>query len=77
MILQLNPAITLYTPRGEGRAVLVIDYGPDDDLLWVVFLKSSRACFAFRNSEVRAVENLSLGWEKMNEEELWPSATRN
>lgn len=61
MLTQLNPPIPLVTPKGPGLAYLVIDYGPDHDLLWVIFLKDSRECWTFPNTQVLAVPNESLG----------------
>lgn len=62
MILQLNPPLWVSTPKGRGLAVLVIDYGFDHDLLWTVFLKESLECWTFRNSEIRADQNFTLGF---------------
>lgn len=61
MIVQLNPTIPLITPKGKGFAYLVIDYSQDHDLMWVVFINESGECWTFKNSEVRIVDNLSLG----------------
>lgn len=61
MILQLNPPIPLVTPRGAGLAHCLIDYGPEYDLLWVVFLDSNGECWTYRNSEVRAQKNITMG----------------
>ena len=61
MIHQLNPQIPLNTPKGPGRAVMVIDYSADEHLLWVVFLDESGECWTFANPEVRAQKNISLG----------------
>ena len=61
MIVQLNPVIPLITPKGKGFAHLVIDYSQEHDLMWVVFIDESGECWTFKNSEVRIVDNLSLG----------------
>ena len=61
MIVQLNPIIPLITPKGKGFAHLVIDYSQEHDLMWVVFIDESGECWTFKNSEVRIVDNLSLG----------------
>jgi hypothetical protein len=37
MIVQLNPPIPIKTPEGKALAHVLIDYGPEFDLLWVVF----------------------------------------
>lgn len=61
MILQLNPSIPLDTPKGLGEAILVIDYSPEFDLMWVVIQDETREVWTWKNSEVRGVKNLSLG----------------
>jgi hypothetical protein len=63
MLMQLNPPIPLSTPKGPGLAVLVIDYGPDHDLLWTVIIgKGEHAgeIWSYGNPQVRGVENVSL-----------------
>lgn len=63
MLVQLDPPIWLDTDLGKGLAHLVIDYGPDHDLLWVVFLKETRQCWTFPNSRVRYDVNATLGFK--------------
>jgi hypothetical protein len=60
-LLQLEPSIPLLTPRGRGRAVVLIDYGIEEHLLWVVFLDDTGECWTFPNKEVRAEPNLTMG----------------
>ena len=62
MLLQLNPPIWLDTPKGRGLAHLVIDYGPDHDLLWTVFLKETGESWTFPNREIRYDRNATLGF---------------
>ncbi len=64
MITQLNPPLPLVTPRGTGWAHLVIDYGQEHDLLWVVFLDAGGACWTFGNRDVRMVTNVTMGRTK-------------
>ncbi len=33
-MLQLNPPIPVDTPKGPALAIVLLDYGPDYDLLW-------------------------------------------
>ncbi len=61
MMLQLNPPIPLLTPKGPGRAIIVIDYSEDHDLVWTCFIDSSGEIWSFRNQEVRQVDNLTFG----------------
>lgn len=61
MLLQLDPPIPLNTPKGGGFAHLVIDYGMESDLIWVVFLNETGECWSYRNSEVSLSPNITLG----------------
>jgi hypothetical protein len=64
MILQLNPPLPMDTPKGCGLAYFVIDYGPEADLQWVVFLDDDGACWTVRNTEVRMQYNWTMGRRK-------------
>ncbi len=61
MLTQLNPPLPLETPKGAGVAYAVIDYGPDFDLLWVVFDDATGECWTWPNPKIRAVKNITLG----------------
>ena len=61
MILQLNPTIPVITPKGRAQAVFVIDYGPEHDLIWVCFLDANGACWSYRNTDIRAEKNVTMG----------------
>ena len=63
-MLQLSPPIPLSTPKGEGLAVMVIDYGVDFDLWWTVIISKGEHAgeiWTYANPEVRGVENVTLG----------------
>lgn len=60
MLLQLNPPIPLETPKGKGFAHVLIDYGPENDLIWVV-LQDSGECWSWRNQDIRAQNNITIG----------------
>ena len=64
MITQLNPPVPLSTPKGDGWAHFVIDYGPEFDLIWVVFMDADGACWSVPNPEVRMQFNWSIGRRK-------------
>lgn len=51
----------LRTPRGDGVAHFLLDYGLEHDLMWVVFLDATGECWTFANPAVRAVKNESYG----------------
>lgn len=61
MILQLNPHLWLKTPKGEGVAHFVIDYGIDDDLYWIVFITKTKECWTFSNKDIKICKNITLG----------------
>jgi hypothetical protein len=61
MIQQLNPPLPLMTPKGKAWAHLVIDYGPEADLMWVTFLDEGGECWTWSNQFVRAQPNATLG----------------
>lgn len=61
MLLQLNPPLPLLTPKGKAWAHLVIDYGPEADLMWICFQDEDGACWTWCNREVRIQANATLG----------------
>lgn len=61
MILQLDPPLPLWTNKGTGVAHFLIDYGLEFDLMWVVFLDDTGQCWSLRNTDVRAMPNISYG----------------
>jgi hypothetical protein len=76
MLTQLNPPLPLETPKGPGMAHFVIDYGPEADLLWVVFMDKDGACWSVPNPEVRMAFNWSLGRRKPDSKPAEPGAVR-
>ncbi|MFC4822248.1 hypothetical protein [Dokdonella ginsengisoli] len=73
-MLQLNPPLPMLTPRGEGFAHILIDYGPESDLYWTVFITDTGEVWTFSNREVRAAKNITLGRTRVG---AIPSATAN
>jgi len=61
MIVQLNPPIPLQTPRGNGLAHFLIDYGIEHNLMWVIFINETGECWTYQNSEIRAEKNITIG----------------
>lgn len=61
MIQQINPPLPVQTPRGNGLAHFLIDYGPEHHLMWVVFLDSNGECWTYTNPKIRAQKNITLG----------------
>jgi len=64
MLVQLNPPLPMETPKGRGVAHFCIDYGPEANLMWVVFMDADGACWTVPNPEVRMSFNWSLGRRK-------------
>jgi hypothetical protein len=61
MMLQLSPVLEVDTPKGRGHAEFLIDYGPEADLLWVVVMRDTGEIWTFRNADLRATANVSIG----------------
>jgi hypothetical protein len=47
--------------RGDAYAHLLIDYGPEYNLLWVCFLDDSGECWTYDNTQIRAQKNVTMG----------------
>ena len=73
-ILQLDPPIPVITPKGEGYAHLLIDYGPEYNLLWVCFLDDSGECWTYDNTQIRAQKNVTMGRTFVSRHQPKPSA---
>ncbi len=62
MITQLNPPIpVVISGRGNGLAHLVIDYGPEHHLMWVVILDVGGEIWTLPNPVVRGQTNHTMG----------------
>lgn len=61
MIIQLNPPLPLFTPKGNGLAHFLIDYGIEGDLYWTVFQDGTGECWTWNNKDVRAQKNITAG----------------
>ena len=61
MLVQLRPTIPLDTPKGAADCHLVIDYGENQHLLFVCFLRSDGTCWTFSGPQVRLEKNITMG----------------
>ena len=61
VMLQLNPPLPMQTPKGSGLAWVLLDYGAEHDLMWVVVIDETREIWTFRNPEIRACKNITMG----------------
>lgn len=60
-LTQLNPPLPILTPRGKGLAHFAIDYGPEAQIFFTVFLDESREIWTYASRECRARENITMG----------------
>lgn len=63
MIVQLNPPIPIFTPKGKGLAHALIDMGIEHDLHWVCFQDMTGECWTWSNRDIRAQKNITHGRE--------------
>ena len=61
MILRLDPPIPLTTPKGNGLAYFLTDYGIDYNNIWTVAIDKTGEWWGFDNTQVRAVKNITMG----------------
>jgi hypothetical protein len=59
-MIQLNPPLPMNTPKGEGFAHVMLDYGPESDLYWVVLITETGEIWTYANRYVRAGKNIRL-----------------
>lgn len=60
-MLQLNPPLWVTTPLGEGHALVLIDYGPSINTVWLVHLFDTGKVTHVDSSEVRVMGNAMWG----------------
>lgn len=57
---ELKKSIPMITPKGPGRALAVIDYSEEHNLIWVV-AQDSGEIWSFQNYLVRLQSNVTMG----------------
>lgn len=57
---ELRNLLEVETPLGRGIAILVSDV--DHDTFWTVVLNDTRAIVTFRQHQLLAVRNYTMGW---------------
>jgi len=58
--LELKVHLPVTTPKGSGRAIIMIDYGPEEHLLWVV-IQNNGEIWTWANPDIRVEDNITLG----------------
>ena len=66
-VTQLNPPIPLMTPKGRAMAHFLIDYGVENDLMWVCFQDDTGECWTWENAYIRARVNATIGRRNLSE----------
>lgn len=61
MILQLDPALPIETPKGKALAHFLIDYGIESPVYFVCFIDDTGECWTFKNEDIRAQKNITYG----------------
>jgi hypothetical protein len=62
MMLQLKPPLPIVTVDGKkGQALVILDYGPEMDTLFLIAFDVSRELWWLPNSQLRMQDNISLG----------------
>lgn len=63
-MLQLNPSIPVHViDKGMGEAIVLIDYGKEDNLLFVVAMDNSGEIWIEPSNKIRLLNNYSIGRE--------------
>lgn len=67
MITRIDPPIPVTTPKGKAMAIAWIDYGIENDLIWMCIQDDSGECWQWENAHIRARTNLTLGRKNISE----------
>jgi hypothetical protein len=57
----------IMTPKGRALAHFLLDYGPENDLMWVCFQDDTGECWTWENADIRARVNKTLGRTNISE----------
>jgi hypothetical protein len=61
-LLQLDPSIPVHVlGKGNGEAVGWIDYGKEDNLIWIVAINDTGEVWCAPNPQIRLLNNYSIG----------------
>lgn len=63
-IHELRQTLWVNTPHGKGIALLVIDYGPQQNTIWVVALKESGQIKHYDSNQITLEVNYTLDLNK-------------
>jgi hypothetical protein len=61
-IIQLNPPLPFHVKdKGNAYAHFLIDYGLEENLMWVVFMDDTGECWTISNPGIRMQFNPTIG----------------
>ena len=60
MIVQLNPPIPMMSPKGEGMALFLTDYGCEHNHIWTIAINDTGELWSFQNPQVRMLKNITM-----------------
>ena len=60
-IIRIDPPIPVTTPKGKAQAHVLVDYGFEQNFVWVCFQDDSGECWSWNNTEIRAQKNITAG----------------
>ena len=60
-IERIDPPIPVVTPKGKALAHFLIDYGIENNLMWVCFQDDTGECWTWSNYDIRAQKNITIG----------------
>ena len=68
MMLQLNPTISVKTPKGDAEAIIIIDYGVNVNSVWLCRMKGGKVLH-FYSDDILMYDNPmnGNGWDVGNE----------
>lgn len=61
MITRIEPPIPVNTPKGKAMAIAWIDYGMENDLVWMCVQDETGEFWQWENADVRARTHLTIG----------------
>lgn len=64
---RIDPPLPVKTPKGNAYAHFLLDYGLENNLLWVCFQDETGECWTWQNSDIRAQKNITIGRTNINE----------
>jgi hypothetical protein len=66
MITRIEPPIPVNTPKGKAMAIAWLDYGMENDLVWMCIQDNTGECWQWENAQIRARHNLTLGRDSIS-----------